>query len=71
MPNFEVIITETLARAITVEAEDADKAFLEVCSGWKNAVYVLGSEDFTDVEFEIKVNGIVTRYDVKGNIRPH
>ena len=70
MPNFEVIITETLTKTITVEAENANKAFWEVCSGWNNAVYILDSGDFTDVEFEIKVNGIVTKYDVKGNVRP-
>ena len=71
MPEFEVIITETLARTIIVDAEDASKAFWEVCSGWKNAAYVLSSEDFADVEITVKANGSVTKYDVKGNIRPN
>lgn len=74
MPKFEVLITETLAKSVIVEAENEDAAFRQVRRGWENENYVLYPEDFVDVEFETRLagesGGYETRYDVKGNIRP-
>lgn len=53
MQKFEVLITETLSRAVVVEAENEDKALYKVRSDWKNEIHVLDSEDFLDVKFEI------------------
>ncbi|MBR1438293.1 MAG: DpnD/PcfM family protein [Synergistaceae bacterium] len=53
MPKFEVFITETLTKAVTVEAENEEEALQEVRYGWKNEFYVLDAENFVDVEFKI------------------
>ena len=53
MQKFEVFITETLSRAVVVEAENEDKALYKVRCDWKNEIHVLDAEDFSDVEFEI------------------
>jgi len=52
--KFCVTITETLRRTITVAADDHAQAEQMVSDGWHNSKYILGSEDFVDVEFEAK-----------------
>ena len=69
MPEFEVTIVETLTKSVSLEAEDEGEAFWQVCKGWKNEDYILYPEDFLDVEFEVKADGYITIYDVKGNLR--
>ena len=55
MPQFEVFITETLSRKVTVEAKDEEEAFWKVRKGWHNEIYVLDSQDFIGVEFEVNL----------------
>ena len=50
--KFMVTITETLKRTVEVEADDQYDAEQMVSDGWHDSKYVLGSEDFIDVEFE-------------------
>ena len=50
--NFKVTITETLKRTVEVEADDRQGAEQMVSDGWHDSKYILGSEDFVDVEFE-------------------
>lgn len=52
MPKFEVVITETLAKSVIVEAEDEKAAFWQVRNGYYNGDYVLYAEDLFDVDFE-------------------
>ena len=50
--KFEVTITEALKRTVEVEADDQHEAEQMVSDGWHSSKYILGSEDFVDVEFE-------------------
>ena len=50
--KFMVTITETLKRTVEVEAGDPHEAEQMVSDGWHSSKYILGSEDFVDVEFE-------------------
>ena len=47
-------ITETLKRTVEVEAENQHEAKQIVSDGWHNSKYILGAEDFVDVNFEAK-----------------
>ncbi|MDR0287328.1 MAG: DpnD/PcfM family protein, partial [Clostridiales bacterium] len=49
--NFEVTITETLRKVITVEADNTNDAEQAVSDKWLSSEYILDSGDFTGVEF--------------------
>ena len=53
MNNYEVTITETLKRKVEVKAESAEEAQQMITDGWENGEYVLLSDDFTNVDFEV------------------
>ncbi len=50
--KYKVDILETLKRTVTVEAESADAARNIVMGDYFDAEYILGNDDFYDVEFE-------------------
>ncbi len=52
MPKFEVIITETLAKSVIIEAEDENAAFWKVRNGYYDGDYVLYAKNLFDVDFE-------------------
>ena len=52
MKEFDVMITETLERKITVEAASKEEAERIITDAWNHEDYVLGAEDFTGVEFK-------------------
>jgi len=54
MPEFEVRIMEILTTTVDVNAEDEDEAFWKVRDDWREEKIVLDSEDFYDVEFEVR-----------------
>ncbi len=58
MPKFEVLIMETLEDIVTVEAENEEEALEKVEDSYNNGDYVLGSENFTGVEFKLWKSGI-------------
>ena len=49
--RFRVTITETLKQTVEVVADDQHEAEQMVSNGWHNSEYVLGAEDFVDVDF--------------------
>ena len=51
-PRFKVTITETLKRTVEVEADDLHEAEQMVSDDWHSSKYILGADDFTDVDFE-------------------
>lgn len=51
MKEYEVIITETLQRAVTVEADSKDDAEQMVKDMYRESEIVLNSDDFADVEY--------------------
>lgn len=54
MKEFNVIITETLRKVVTVEAETAEDAKDMVDAAWHNSEYILEAEDFAGVEFTVR-----------------
>ena len=57
LKEFEVEITETLRRTVTVEAADRDEAEQIVSDNWRNSEYVLDADNFIGVEFEASKGG--------------
>ena len=53
MKSYEVEITETLRRNVTVEALDYDEAIDKVREAWRRSEYVLDADDFLEAGFEI------------------
>lgn len=53
--KYRVAIIETLRRIVEVEADDPDQAEQIASDGWHCSKYILGAEDFTEVEFEAVV----------------
>ena len=51
MKEYDVKITETLEKTVTVEAESRADAEEQVRSAYYNSEYILDSENFTGVEF--------------------
>ena len=49
---YNVTITETLELTVAVEAGDQQQAEQIVSDGWRNSNYILGAENFVDVQFE-------------------
>ena len=52
MKSFDIEITETLQRTVSVIADSREEAEQMVDDGWHNVDYVLDSEDFIDVDFK-------------------
>ena len=52
MKKFDVEITETLQRTVSVEAASPEEAERLVTEAWNNDDYVLDSKDFIDVDFK-------------------
>ena len=51
MKEYDVKITETLEKTVTVQAESHDAAEEQVRAAYYNSEYILDSENFTGVEF--------------------
>lgn len=51
--KFKVTITETLKLTVEVDAEDQSQAEQTVADNWKSGVYILGADNFVDVEFDV------------------
>lgn len=52
MKEFDVTITETLQKTVTVEAESQLEAEEKVCESWKKGDYILDADDFTGMKLE-------------------
>ena len=48
---FNVRITETLQKLVTIEADTLEHAEQVVSDNWKNSQYILGADDFIGVDF--------------------
>lgn len=53
MKSYEVEITETLRRTVTVEARDHDEAISKVREAWRRSEIVLDADDFLEAGFEV------------------
>ena len=54
MRKYSVEIKETLSRIVDIEADSPDGAIDEAMIGYYECKYVLDSEDFKNVDFNIK-----------------
>jgi Uri superfamily endonuclease len=52
MREYDVTITETLRKTVTVEAESMAEAEQKINDAWHNSEYILDADDFVEVEFE-------------------
>lgn len=52
LKEYDVKITETLERTVTVQASSKEEAEEKVNAAWSNSEYVLDSEDFVGVDFK-------------------
>ena len=57
LQEFDVTITETLQKTVTVEAVDQLDAELMVNDAWDNSEHILDADHFVGVEFEAKPTG--------------
>ena len=55
MKEYDVKITETLEKTVTVQAESRDAAEEQVKNAYYNSEYILDAENFTGVEFGIQI----------------
>ena len=53
MKEYKVLITETLQKTVIVEAETEAEAHTRVSDAWKNAEYILDTDNFQGVEFHV------------------
>ena len=51
--SFNVTITETLRKVVTVEADSKIEAEQLVSENWRNSEYILDSDSFMGVEFNV------------------
>ena len=51
--EYKVLITETLQKIVIVEARSEQEAHTRVSDAWKNAEYILDSDNFQGVEFHV------------------
>lgn len=54
MKEFDINITETLEKTVTVEAENRKEAEEKVQQAYYNSEYILDSENFTGVKFAVE-----------------
>ena len=53
MKEYKVLITDTLQKAVIVEAASEQEAHRRVSDAWKNAEYILDADSFQGVEFHV------------------
>ena len=53
MKEYKVLITETLQKTVIVEAASEQEAHKRASDAWKNAEYILDSDNFQGVEFHV------------------
>lgn len=51
--EYKVLITETLQKAVIVEAASEREAHRRAMDAWKNGEYILDAECFQGVEFHV------------------
>ncbi len=52
MKEYEITISETLKKSVTVKADSIEEAKQLVSDKWNNSEYILDADDFTEVIFE-------------------
>lgn len=61
MKEYDVKITEKLEKIVTVYAESREDAELKVENGWEKSEYVLDSENFVGVDFNVEKERMIEK----------
>ena len=56
MKTYEVTITETLQKTVTVEADSREETERQVEENWNNSKYILDADSFVGVDFAVRTN---------------
>lgn len=54
MKEFQVTISETLEKMVTIKAENKEEAKRLVQEQWEDEKYILGADDFTGAKFDVE-----------------
>lgn len=52
MKDYDVVITETLKKTVTVQAENPDEALQRASDAWHRGEYILDADAFQGVDFQ-------------------
>ena len=61
--NYEVTITETLQKTVTVEANSREEAERQVEENWNDSEYILDADSFVGVDFAARTNERSREYE--------
>ena len=63
MKTYEVTITETLQKTVTVEADSREEAERQVEESWNNSECILDADSFVGVDFSARTNESSREYE--------
>ncbi len=63
MKTYEVTITETLQKTVTVEADSREETERQVEENWNNSKYILDADSFVGVDFAVRTNERSREYE--------
>ena len=63
MKTYEVTITETLQKTVTVEADSREQTERQVEENWNNSKYILDADSFVGVDFAVRTNERSREYE--------
>ena len=63
MKTYEVTITETLQKTVTVEADSREETERQVEENWNNSKYILDADSFVGVDFAARTNERSREYE--------
>ena len=63
LKTYEVTITETLQKTVTVEADSREETERQVEENWNNSKYILDADSFVGVDFAVRTNERSREYE--------
>ena len=63
MKTYEVTITETLQKTVTVEDDSREETERQVEENWNNSKYILDADSFVGVDFAVRTNERSREYE--------
>ena len=63
MKTYEVTITETLQKTVTVEADSREETERQGEENWNNSKYILDADSFVGVDFAVRTNERSREYE--------
>ena len=66
MREFDAMITETLSKTVTIEAESIEDAYAKVREKWHDSEYILDADNFVGVEFNVIPSVSYEQWELNG-----